>query len=106
MVKNWHTKTRLSTSNTPFKHNVGISYSAYHPLRVTNPPLRSKQTCMCLLRLDNRLPPDSILRRDDSRRLRDVLSEDLVPKEPREPDEEFVADELLGRDLEDLCGMC
>jgi hypothetical protein len=66
----------------------------------------SSQHDSILLRLHDRLPPDSILRRDDRRRLRDVLSEDLGPEEPGEPDEEFVADELLGRDLEDLCGVC
>ena len=49
---------------------------------------------------------DTVLGGDDGRRLRDVLAEDLGPEEPREPDEEFVADELLCRDLEDLCGFC
>jgi len=83
---------------------VGISYSCissssrYRSIRLSV----SSQHDSILLRLHDRLPPDSILRRDDGRRLRDVLSQDLGPEEPGEPDEEFVADELLGRDLEDL----
>jgi hypothetical protein len=59
-----------------------------------------------LLRLHNRSPSNGVLGRDDRRRLRDVLAQDLGPEEPREPDEELVADELLCRDLEDLCDVC
>jgi hypothetical protein len=42
---------------------------------------------------------------NDGRRLRDVFAEDLGFDEPGEPDCKLVADELLGRDLEDLCGV-
>ena len=47
---------------------------------------------------------DAVLGSDDGRRLLDVLAEDLGLDEPGQPDCELVADELLGRDLEDLCG--
>jgi hypothetical protein len=46
---------------------------------------------------------DRVLRRNDRRRLWDVLAEDLGPDEPGQPDCELVADEFLGRHLEDLC---
>ena len=41
---------------------------------------------------------------DDRRRLDDVLAEDVALDEVGEPDVQFVADETLGRDGEDLCG--
>lgn len=44
-----------------------------------------------------------ILLLDNRRRLRDVLAEDLGLDEPGQPDGEFVADEFLGWDVEDLC---
>ena len=46
---------------------------------------------------------DAVLGGDDGRRLLDVLAEDLGFDEPGQPDCELVADEFLGRDLEDLC---
>ena len=48
----------------------------------------------------------AVLGRDDRRRLGDLLTEDLGLDEPGQCDCELVADELLGRDLEDLCGLC
>ena len=47
---------------------------------------------------------DAVLGGDDGGRLLDLLAENLGLDEPGQPDCEFVADELLGRDLEDLCG--
>jgi hypothetical protein len=47
---------------------------------------------------------DAVLGGDDGGRLLDLLAEDLGLDEPGQPDCELVADELLGRDLEDLCG--
>ena len=46
---------------------------------------------------------DAFLGADDGGRLLDVLAEDLGLDEPGQPDGELVTDELLGRDLEDLC---
>ena len=46
---------------------------------------------------------DAFLGADDGGRLLDVLAEDLGLDEPGQPNGELVADELLGRDLEDLC---
>jgi len=48
---------------------------------------------------------NTVLGGNDGRRLRDVFAEDLGSDEPGKPDCEFVADELLGGDLEDLCGV-
>ena len=45
---------------------------------------------------------DAVLGGNDGRRLREFLAEDLGADEPRQPDCELVADELLRRDLEDL----
>ena len=47
---------------------------------------------------------DAFLGADDGGRLLDVLTQDLGLDEPGQPNGELVADELLGRDLEDLCG--
>lgn len=47
---------------------------------------------------------EAVLGSDDGRRLLDVLAENLGLDEPGQPDCELVADELLGWDLEDLCG--
>ena len=49
---------------------------------------------------------DRVLGGDDRRRLGDVPAEDLGLEEPGEPDGEFVPDEFLGGDLEDLCNTC
>lgn len=46
---------------------------------------------------------DAFLGADDGGRLLDLLAEDLGLDKPGQPDCELVADELLGRDLEDLC---
>ena len=105
LVIDWHTKQ--SKLDPPSESNGYLKAHNLHIILVAlqHPPL-SKHAQQRLLRLHNRSPPDSLLRRDDRWRLRDVLAEDLGPDEPREPDEEFVADELLCRDLEDLCGLC
>jgi hypothetical protein len=105
LVINWDTKIRVDTSNTPSKK---YGYLTYHIILIALQIRLSsnRHACMRLLLLRDGFPPDSILRSDDRWRLRDVLSEDLGPEEPREPDEELVADELLGRDLEDLCEIC
>jgi len=71
------------------------------------PPLTCKRRVyQHLLLLRDRRPSDRFFGSNDRWRLRDVLAEDLGSEEPWEPDEEFVADELLGRDLEDLCDLC
>lgn len=44
-----------------------------------------------------------VLRRNDRRRLRKLLAENLGSDEPGQPDGELVADKFLGRHLEDLC---
>lgn len=46
---------------------------------------------------------DAFLGANDGGRLLDLLTQDLGLDEPGQPDCELVADELLGRDLEDLC---
>ena len=46
---------------------------------------------------------DAFLGANDGGRLLDLLAENLGLDEPWQPDGELVADELLGRDLEDLC---
>ena len=46
---------------------------------------------------------DAFLGADDGGRLLNVLTQDLGLDEPGQPNGELVADELLGRDLEDLC---